>query len=80
MKLSKKIIIDVVAFFVIVMWTAVASCIALVQTMRCANLVDTCNAYEHVLDRIYADNPDYYLDVLTESNEYAELQHQLGKE
>lgn len=79
MKLSKKLTIDVVAF-ITVMWVVAASCIALVQTIRCANLVDTCNAYEHVLDRVYADNPDYYLDVLTESNEYAELQHQLGKE
>lgn len=79
MKLSKKVMIDVIAF-IIVSWTAIASCIALVQTMRCADFVDTCNAYEHVLDRVYEDNPDYYLDVLTESDEYAELQHQLGKE
>lgn len=79
MKLSKKLTIDVVAF-ITVMWMIVASCIALVQTMRCADFVDTCNAYEHVLDRVYADNPDYYLDVLTETSEYAELQHQLGRE
>lgn len=79
MKLSKKLTIDVVAF-ITVMWMVIASCIALIQAMRCADLVDTCNAYEHVLDRVYEDNPDYYLDVLSESDEYAELQHQLGKE
>lgn len=79
MKVSKKVMIDVIAF-IVVSWTPIASCIALIQTMRCADLIDQCNAYEHVLDRVYEDNPDYYLDVLSESDEYAELQHQLGKE
>lgn len=28
------------------------------------------NVYELILDRIYEDNPDYFLDVLTETDEY----------
>ena len=36
--------------------------------------------YERCLDRIYADNPDYYLDVFTESDEYCDLQNVLNNE
>lgn len=35
-----------------------------------------CSTYEQVLDIIYRDNPDYYLDVLTEDDVYYELQLQ----
>lgn len=32
---------------------------------------------DNLLSRIYSDDPDYYLDVLSESDEYAELQQTL---
>ena len=32
---------------------------------------------DNLLSRIYSDDPDYYLDVLSESEEYAELQQTL---
>lgn len=36
-------------------------------------LKETVKAYDEVLDRIWADNPDYALNVLSETNEYQNL-------
>ena len=33
------------------------------------------NAYEKVLDKVYEDNTEYYLDILMETPEYAELEN-----
>ena len=39
-----------------------------------------CEAFEAVLDRVYEDNPKYYLDRLSESNEYRELKKVLSND
>lgn len=39
-----------------------------------AKLEELCGTYEKVLDVVYRDQPDYYLDVLTEDDVYYELQ------
>lgn len=41
---------------------------------RNAKLEGLCSTYEQVLDVVYRDQPDYYLDVLTEDDVYYELQ------
>lgn len=39
-----------------------------------------CEAFEAVLDRVYEDNPEYYLDRLSESNEYREFEKVLSND
>ena len=39
-----------------------------------------CEAFEAVLDRVYEDTPKYYLDRLSESNEYRELKKVLSND
>lgn len=43
---------------------------------KVTRLEKLCGTYEQVLDVVYRDNPDYYLDVLTEDDVYYELQLQ----
>ena len=42
-------------------------------------LKEVVKAYDEVLDRVWADNPDYALNVLSETNEYQNLIKALNK-
>lgn len=42
-------------------------------------LKEVVKAYDEVLDRVWADNPDYALNVLSETNEYQNLVKTLNK-
>jgi len=75
-KSQKTRILVMFTSFTLVCWFFATPVLAILlgcETSRSAKLVERCNQYERVLDRVYEDQPDYYVDVLCESDEMVEL-------
>ena len=71
-----KLSINAAAIFttVLIAYCFIATVLLFKARGKNAKLEGLCGTYEKVLDVVYRDQPDYYLDVLTEDDIYYELQ------
>nr|DAG96235.1 MAG TPA: hypothetical protein [Crassvirales sp.] len=79
-------IIRIIAILFISLWVGVCvylavNYIANINSKTCVVKNDNARdyAYEHYCDSIYAANPDYYLDVLVETDKFQSYLNEHGK-
>lgn len=72
--IKNNTLINLIAFAVIILCLGIAhkTCVAKNDNARDY-------AYEHYCDSIYAANPDYYLDVLVETDKFQSYLNEHGK-
>lgn len=84
--ITKNDVIKLIAILIIGLWLGACVC-TVIKCMSNLNnktvVVKNNNtrdyAYEHYCDSVYAANPDYYLDVLVETDKFQSYIHEHGE-